>query len=659
MIKDDKKEVAFPVLITVAELTSHIHNHRGRSDSPFAADSPAWLAHFLGVKSAERKWKLSAEYFDREMEKGCLLMVDGLDEAPNATERESMSALLDGAIHAYPKTSFVVTTRPMSYTGKAVLSRFERRQVAELDSESIDTFLKHWSRLLHPGSEEASNTHFRELRAALRNPEIQRMASNPVMLTALAVVHWNERRLPEQRADLYKSILDWLSRQREKRPGRVLATECLKRLAQLALAMQCHPQGRRVQMPKREAALALAPLSLEEAERFLEEEEVDSGIVVSRGREIRFWHLIFQEFLAARVLSGNAPRRARMIEQGAAFLPEQRETVLLAAGILSDDGLGTPNVDELAGALLDRTGPELADRARCVGLLGAIERDLHPYKYKINDARYAMVVDEVYGIFDAKKSAGIDFNVRLDAAEALGQAGDRRLRENNWITIEAGTFRVGADKTTDKDADDDESPIHEVYLDAYQIGRYPVTVAEYLAFVESEQFRNSELDEPEDWEEQKRHLNRPVVSVSWNEASAYCKWVGRLLPTEAQWECAARGVEGRKYPWQGLQEPDATRANYADEGPGHPTPMGLYPLGSTPEGICDLAGNVWEWVRDWYGPYDQASQKNPLGPPKGDRRVLRGGSWVATATYLRAADRFRGQPGARIDVIGFRCVREV
>jgi formylglycine-generating enzyme required for sulfatase activity len=131
--------------------------------------------------------------------------------------------------------------------------------------------------------------------------------------------------------------------------------------------------------------------------------------------------------------------------------------------------------------------------------------------------------------------------------------------------------------------------------------------------------------EPREWEEQKEHPNRPVAWVSRYESSAYAAWAGARLAAEAEWEWAARGPEGRQYPW-GNEGPDATYANYAEGGPGAATPVGLYPWGATPEGVLDMAGNVFEWVEDWYD-YERKY------------RVLRGGCCNDYATNLRAAPR--------------------
>jgi formylglycine-generating enzyme required for sulfatase activity len=196
-----------------------------------------------------------------------------------------------------------------------------------------------------------------------------------------------------------------------------------------------------------------------------------------------------------------------------------------------------------------------------------------------------------------------------------------------------------------------------------------VTVEEYRRFLEDEGYQTprwwknggfGERSQPDEWEEQLLYPNRPVVNVTWYEAAAWCAWAGGRLPTEAEWERASRGPEGRKYPW-GNEKPDPERANYDKTNINHATPVGLFPRGMTPDGIDDLAGNVYEWVADWYADNysEQSSSVNPTGPASGQHRVLRGGSWFNGSWCLRSSYRVRYEPDLGYDGIGFRCVREV
>jgi formylglycine-generating enzyme required for sulfatase activity len=644
-----------PILIRIAELAEHVRTCRDRREGHTTAHAPGWLTHYLAAQSAQFGWGLNEAFFKRSLQSGAAtILLDGLDEAPGREERESLARLLEAATQAYKECRFVVTTRPLAYEGLAVLQGFTKTTIAPLEPEAIDTFLQHWCRGLFPDRPQAAASHLAELSAALRAvAEIRRMARNPLMLTALAVVHWNERRLPEQRADLYKSILTWMARSHEQKPGRMKADRCLTLLQQLALAMQTAPEGRLKQIGKGRAASALEPYFTEVAEPdrlrragdFLEQEEIESGIIVSRGHEIAFRHLTFQEYLAAKAIGGmnDEPQRKLLLAEGAVYQTEWREVALLLGGVLYEQGLD--RVNGLVSAILTDLGDgqSLARQARCAGLLGAMVRDLQPLNYKPADPRYQQVMDAVLGIFDAKQAAAIEFSVRLEAAEALGQAGDPRLHPHNpdnWIPIEAGEFRMGEQQV-------------KVSLGAYRIGRYPVTVEEYRRFVEDDGYQAErwwsaggfgKFKGPEKWDEQLLHPNWPVTWVSWYEAAAYCAWAGGRLPSEAEWERAARGVAGRRYPW-GDPEPDEARANF-DMKVGKPTPVGLYPAGATPEGIADMAGNVWEWTDDWY---DEAKTV----------RVLRGGAFDDYARLLRASSRGWVVPDSRFYVIGFRCVREV
>ncbi|MGD0778653.1 MAG: SUMF1/EgtB/PvdO family nonheme iron enzyme [Candidatus Solibacter sp.] len=525
-------------------------------------------------------------------------------------------------------------------------------QIGELGMEAIDRFLHYWAVCLYPNnSQEATHNHQELASAVAARPEIRRLARNPVMLTALAVVNWNERRLPEQRAELYESIVVWLARSREQRPGRESADRCLELLGKLARSMQERSGGRVSELSKETAAETLAiqmpevphPKRLAAARQFLDSDEVDSGIIVSRGTEIRFWHLTFQEYLCARAISGLADSAQRNIlfAGDTVYKPEWREVVLLLAGILRARQ-GREKVDGLFKAALDSLGtrPTLVASGLCAGILGAVLRDLQPFAYYPPDARFGALMETVMAIFKEHGASAMNLATRIGAADALGYAGDPRLShpkdKDYWITVSC--CRAGTDLTDRRRTSASTSELH-----SYQIGRYPVTVQEYCLFVADDGYGEDRWwgkgrvpgSQPRNWDEQVLYPSRPVVGVTWYEASAYCEWAGVRLPSALEWERVAFGSERRRYPW-GTALPGPDRANYSDTGVGHATPVGLFPGGSSPEGVADLAGNVWEWVADWY--------------------VL-GGSFADRAGVFSSEDLVRLVPFDGDLKVGFRCAR--
>ena len=241
------------------------------------------------------------------------------------------------------------------------------------------------------------------------------------------------------------------------------------------------------------------------------------------------------------------------------------------------------------------------------------------------------------------------------------------------VYVPAGKFLMGS-SDSDTQADSDEKPQHGVNVDAFWIDRTEVTNAQYDKCVQAKPACKASLyagDSRFNGDDQ------PVVGVDWNDAKSYCEWAGRRLPTEAEWEKAARGTDGRIYPW-GNQ---VATCEYAvmDEGKGHGCAKGdaAWPVGSKPkgagppgvldmagnmwDGALDMAGNVWEWVADWYGEKYYASSSatdpNPKGPETGQYCVLRGGSWYNGSQNVRSAYRSKFAPSTRNDFVGFRCAR--
>jgi formylglycine-generating enzyme required for sulfatase activity len=218
------------------------------------------------------------------------------------------------------------------------------------------------------------------------------------------------------------------------------------------------------------------------------------------------------------------------------------------------------------------------------------------------------------------------------------------------VLVPAGEFTMGSNEY------DDEKPPRRVYLDAFHIDKYEVTNAQYRRFVQA----TNRAAPSWYWNDPKFNgSTQPVVGVSWHDAAAYCGWAGKRLPTEAEWEKAARGTDGRKYPWG--EAWDASRANSDDSKLGRTAPVGSYATGASPYGAQGMAGNVWEWVADWYAAdyYQRSPERNPKGPESGQYRVVRGGSWVSAPLNLRASGRLNlsTSPDARGYYVGFRCAR--
>jgi formylglycine-generating enzyme required for sulfatase activity len=223
------------------------------------------------------------------------------------------------------------------------------------------------------------------------------------------------------------------------------------------------------------------------------------------------------------------------------------------------------------------------------------------------------------------------------------------------IRVPAGEFLMGSDAGEYED----EKPLHRVSLSAFFIDTYEVTVSRYAKFLEAE-----DHEPPFLWAQATdgNHSEKPVIGVDWYDAYAYCRWAHKRLPTEAEWEKAARGADGRIYPW-GNAAPTASHAKYggrAWKGYGTLARVGSFAAGKSPYGVYDLAGNAWEWVADRYEAtyYQSHDTRDPRGPSTGPLRVLRGGSWNSDAAILRAANRSGYVPSAKRSDFGFRCARD-
>jgi len=253
--------------------------------------------------------------------------------------------------------------------------------------------------------------------------------------------------------------------------------------------------------------------------------------------------------------------------------------------------------------------------------------------------------------------------------------GATRVREKDgavMVYVPSGWFLMGS-SDDDWAAEDDEKPQHRVWLDGYWIDRTEVTYTQFRQFIEDGGYSRREYwtDEGWAWKEGEGRTqpgfwdapefnkpDHPVGGVAWHEAAAYARWAGARLPTEAEWEKAARGTDGRRLPWG--NERDPSRANTRESGLGGAAPVGSFPEGASPYGALDIVGNVWEWVADRYDEnyYSHSLERNPQGPDGGGYPVVRGGSWLGFWDRARSANRSYSRPpplGSSYH-IGFRLV---
>jgi formylglycine-generating enzyme required for sulfatase activity len=541
------------------------------------------------------------------------------------------------------------------------------------------------------------------------------MTANPLMLSTLCLAHYNDTRLPERRGELYERTLGLLIEvwTRERPGGPALRLETARLVLQ-PLAYAMHEQDRRELSFAEATALVRTPLSQVPAlravaptpERFLDLVRDECGVLMSRdlGR-IEFIHLSFQEYLAACHVSGRGLARALADR---ASDPRWEEVILLA---MSRPGVFEPFMtralerDDLDAALLRQCLREtleilpapfeaVADRA--LARLRTPDGKLTRFGRRFSRRPApSSAIDELRRVFSL--APGYSLPGLVERARSVIDSEDHALRVAartlvgleepefatpreghpfmepaigiTFVWIPGGSFLMGSSKMPDwpnydPEAESDELPAHRVQLTGFWMSVYPVTNEQYAHFVaETERaapdsFIDRRFNEPA----------QPVVTVTWDDARAFTAWlttklagIVARLPTEAEWEYAARGSNGRRYPWGNEPPPDASHATFGKRfDTGRPAVVGHTPDGKTPLDVHDMAGNVWEWCLDaWADSYAEikARQVDPCHDDTGGgARVVRGGSWSSGPRALRSAFRRSDLPQHPYRLLGFRVV---
>jgi formylglycine-generating enzyme required for sulfatase activity len=700
---------------------------------------PRHLWDFIVSRLEAQNLAFAAEPLHRALEKGkAIVLLDGLDEIPTKTQRMFIRDAVVSFAGRYPESRLAIACRTLPYQESAwQLEGFPAFELAPFDEEKIDSFIQAWhnelARLGVVKAEEAGGLA-RRLQEAVRRPDLWRLAPNPLLLTVMALVHTHKGRLPDARAMLYEDTIDVLLwRWEQIKAGDEEAAPRLRRLllearrtdvdlkrALWRLAFQAHREGGagdetladigELRLEKELAALH-PEKSLDWAHQVIETMKLRAGLLLERAPEIyTFPHRTFQEYLAGAHLSAQADfarQAVQLVGEGAFW----REVVVLAVGRLVYLSGDTDKPLALVGELCPQQAVDDEVAWRKAWLAGEVLVEMGVNRVKDSALGWDLVERVSHRLADLVREGRLSPVERAVTSDALARLGDPRpgvgLRPDGlpdivWCEVPAGPFLMGSDKARDPQASDEELPKHEVTLPAYSIGKYPVTNAQYAAFVQEGGYRNDDW-----WEEavgagywspagfrgvfdQEPRIgpatysgvydlpNHPVVGVSWYEAVAFCCWLTELLrkageigsrqevtlPTEAQWEKAARGgllppseregprVRVRIFPWG--DEFDKAKCNMADTGIGTTSAVGIFPAGASPYGVQDMSGNVWEWCRTKW----RARYKRPADESLGEdvSRVVRGGAFNVDEWSVRCAYRDKLIPSNLWYDFGFRVV---
>ncbi len=551
------------------------------------------------------------------------------------------------------------------------------------------------------------------LQEAVRRPDLWRLAPNPLLLTVMALVHTHKGRLPDGRALLYEDTVDILLLRWEDLKDSGEGAPALRQLLLDAgrndtdlkqvlweLAFEAHGQSKASngealadigELRLQKALVRLHPAqSSDWACAVIEAMKLRAGLLLERAPEVyTFPHRTFQEYLAGAHLTGQLDfpsRAAGLVVEGAFW----REVILLAVGRLVHLVGDKARPLALAAELCPRMAESGELAWRKAWLAGDVLLEMGLNRVQDSDLGRELL-ERVQGRLASLLRAGALAPVERAAAGAsLARLGDPRFRADAWhlpdepllgfVHVPEGAFLMGSDARKDRWARKEwETPQHELFLPAFYMARYPVTVAQFRAFVESSGRR------PRDPNSLRGLPNHPVVWVTWHEALAYCDWLterlrawqatpeplaGLLrgqgwritLPSEAQWEKAARSDDGRIFPWG--DEFNIQWANSRETGIGSTSAVGCFLGGASPYGVEGMIGNAWEWTRSLWGlewekpdygyPYNPGDGRENLDADDSHSRVLRGGSFNYYEYSLRCAARNFVNPGNRLDYLGFR-----
>jgi formylglycine-generating enzyme required for sulfatase activity len=722
---------------------------------------PDCLWKFLAKWLADNRLSTCANALETALNLGhAIVFLDGLDEVPTDAQREFVRACALAFAERFRHSRLVLTCRTIPYQAMLQaeaktlaahprpglrLAEVPDFELAPFDDAKITAFIAAWyaGHVPKPFSREAAEDRRRALAQAVQRPELRRLAGNPMLLTDMALLHTHRGRLPDDRAKLYKEIIELLLlRWEETKEGSRLQDllrdakrdehDLLRTLGAVAFAV--HGRCRNLKPDEtgdiqlHELLFALQELhpqkSLDWAGRVIETIQDRAGLLIAVDKTVfRFPHRSFQECLAALHLIKDRPAWNQLVD----LLDETgywREVIKWAAGRIAhvDD-----NADEKGLNLLRRLCPTDAPPERLpwhrVWLAGEVLLEMSLAKVEqFKDEGGPALATRIRGLLQQLLAAeALTPFERAQAGMTLGLLGDGRpgvgtcLRPGQkdrpdlrWTAVIPPDDFIMGGKVADWQ--DNLCFTHRL-PQPFCVAVYPVTVAQFELFIQDGGYGRKDLWTKAGWEwrEQEQRTrpndyasafqtpNHPRVGVTWYEAVAFGNWLnaaftpeelnlpsgarapspaatplvdqrgcGRRrpragdwvvrLPSEAEWERAARHTDGRQFPWGDEAEDIAERCNMSDTGLGQTSAVGLFPSSHAVCGAADMAGNVWEWTRSAHEnyPYDPKDRRETLEDHRA--RGLRGGSWNYYAVNARCAFRYRYGPDFRDRSIGFRLV---
>ena len=685
------KTTDLPILIMARDFGKFL-----RTQHPdIGNDGPSLLISFLHEYYASQLIPLPSNFFVDRLENGhALVLVDGIDEIPDMQMRHRVTRLFEDLSVRYKFCRFIITCRAASYEGATRLSsRFGLLKILELSNLEIRNFIKNWTtnvEILLAGKEAvgilrmAEEQSERLINAVETNDRIADLATNPLLLTVIALVHRYRASLPERRSELYEEAVEVLLGQWDNakrldvdnlHPERQLDSGDRRSILE-PVAFWLHENRQReievhdlrnILRPSFQGFTAGDDRRAEwEMGEFIKAINERSGLLTEKNTGVyNFVHLTFQEYLTARAIADREDSKAFTLSK--VLDTWWRETILLEIGYLSTQG--KRRVSELIRSIL--RGYPLGSTESYQCLLFVAECLISVGGARVEASLFDEVRNRLQDEMDSPfPTSNYNFMLqRIMIANSLGQLEQGQLipriwslpwGEPVWVEIPEGRFIMGNDQGEQR-----EKPQHELLLSSFMISKGPITNAQYSLFISDERW-----EYPPHWDSARPPKNleyHPVTAVSWFDALNYCKWLsaktGKLirLPTESEWEKAAKGTIGdRQYTW-GKDWVDF-RCNSAELELNGTTPVGLFINGASPYGVLDMLGNVWEWCQSEFNPYpyDAECDKNPLDNQSTTAvdRVLRGGSYNLGKQLIRCSIRNKYPDNYKLQDQGFRVVME-